>query len=107
MILPIVVALFGSHFVLTALDKIPHFDIDATCRVAAVADAEVLGQGGTQGCKDDEQNALAQLEKQWNQFPSSDRRQCQQLASETDEPSYVELLTCLEMQRDAGNSHPD
>ena len=53
-------------------------------------------------CMDDEQEALAQLKKQWSQFRSSDRASC--IAAEGDVAglsSYVELLECLIMAREA------
>jgi hypothetical protein len=105
MVFPLTVALLGSHLVLAAADQIPQFDIDVGCRTAYAADVEVFGQGGGQGCKKDEQNALKQLNKEWAQFSASDRRLCQQLASEMDEPSYMELLTCLEMQAQVREYH--
>ena len=105
MLVSVSVLLVGSHIVLAAADQIPRFDIDVGCRAAAATDVEVFGRSSSQDCKQDEQNALKQLENGWAQFTASDRRLCGQLASETQEPSYVELLTCLEMQAEVRKSH--
>jgi hypothetical protein len=53
-----------------------------------------------QECLNDEKTAREDLAREWAQFSADDKATC------TDEtknfnPSYVELLTCLETARDA------
>jgi hypothetical protein len=51
-------------------------------------------------CADDETQARDALQKEWTQFTSSAKKQCYEEANIDSTPSYVELLTCLEMERD-------
>ena len=48
-----------------------------------------------------EANALSQLETEWTQFVDLDRSRCMVEATIGGFASYVELLACLEMARDA------
>lgn len=48
----------------------------------------------------DEGAARTSLQAQWMQFPAGDRVYCADTAR-LGTPSYVELLTCLEMEQDA------
>jgi hypothetical protein len=54
----------------------------------------------SQNCVADEQGAQQQLAKEWAQFAKSDKASCTEEVSGF-EPSYVELLACLEAARDA------
>src|ERR1700731_1642916 len=49
----------------------------------------------------DERAAQDQLAKNWPQYAASDRAQCVGIVSKGGPPSYVELLSCLEIMRDA------
>ena len=80
-------------------DTLPTFDIHPTCGTAAPA--EGAGGRGPDVCIRGELAARDQLAQQWKQFPVADRTRCVQLATMTHMPSYVEVLTCLEMERDA------
>jgi hypothetical protein len=73
---------------------LPRLDVAATCRgdqTRATVDS----------CMADENRARQHLETEWGQFGSADRSQCTQVSSMRGFQSYVELLTCLEMARDA------
>ena len=86
-------------------DKIPNFDVTAACRaLAAEPDAipDDMQARGTQHCVDDERTAREQLVKQWSQFKPADRAMC--LGGSTAgsvDPVYTELITCLQVARDA------
>ena len=85
-------------FVATA-DQVPTFNVHPTCQGAdATAGA---GGRGSDGCIKSEQSARDDLAKQWAQFPQADRTRCVSLTTMTQLPSYVQVLTCLEMARDA------
>jgi hypothetical protein len=75
-------------------DAVPKFDIARECQ----------GEGGNKEiqkrCADDETQARGQLQTEWTQFTPSARSQCIQETSMDGTPSYVEFLTCLEMERD-------
>jgi hypothetical protein len=76
-------------------DALPKFDIARECRFESGTKEE------QERCATDETQARDQLKTEWTQFTSSAKAQCNQEASETDGIfSYVELLTCLEMERD-------
>ena len=75
----------------------PQFDLRNTCR--AVADH---APATPQRCLESEQQARQQLSRQWAEFRAADRTTC--VGMVTNVPgvrSYIELLTCLEMARDA------
>lgn len=93
---PFFVLAFGSQLVVTVADQIPIFDTASGCR-AAVA----LMPGNIEACMKDEQNARVALTSQWETFVASDRATCTQNETTAGSPSYVELLTCLQMARDA------
>jgi hypothetical protein len=91
--LPIII-LTSLHPIAVA-DAVPKFDIVRECQV----------EGGTkemeQRCTEDETKARDQLDAEWIQFSSSAKRQCIGETSIDDTASYVEFLTCLQMERDA------
>jgi hypothetical protein len=89
-------ALLAAQLTLTVADQVPKLDVTPGCRGAAA-----MGIGATsQNCVADEKSAQEQLAKEWGQFAKSDKASCTEEISGF-EPSYVELLTCLEAARDA------
>jgi len=54
-------------------------------------------------------SALSELKKEWTQSSGTDRKTCIATMTTGGFASYVELLTCLEMARDAAspNTNPD
>jgi hypothetical protein len=98
-----VLLLVGPQMVLGA-DTVPKFDISRSCSSSVIAD---FGQTKRDkaGCEQDENNARAAIEKEWNQAAPSDREHCRRLVTVGGNPSYVELLVCLEMARQV--KHPD
>ena len=79
---------------------VPNLDVRPSCNGAAAAG--LVASDTMQSCLSDEQNARDQLVKSWRGFNSADRAECVSTTMNFD-PSYVELLTCLEMSRDARN----
>jgi hypothetical protein len=75
-------------------DTTPNFDIARECR----------SEGGTpdmvKRCTDDETQAREQLQKEWAQFSPSYKAQCGEETSVDGSASYVEMLTCLEMEKE-------
>jgi hypothetical protein len=84
-----------------AQDQVPVLDVEPTCRGSETT-AAGFGRG-PDICRRTELGARDELTKQWSDFPASDRRRCVQLATMTAIPSYVQILTCLEMAREARN----
>jgi hypothetical protein len=93
--------MLAAHLVIAVADRIPTFDIAVTCRAAATSAARDILGNNTESCANDERDARNTLVKEWGQFSAANRRSCTALATSSTESSYVELLTCLEMTRDA------
>ncbi len=76
-------------------EKVPDLAVENSCR-----DAKIYGMNDPEqtykNCMRDEQEAKAQLEKNWPQYKATTRRACM-AAGAHPSPSYVELLTCIEM----------
>jgi hypothetical protein len=93
------ISLLIPHGRLLAVEEgVPHFNIERTCweaRAYAGTDREVAYKG----CLKDEADAHDQLVEKWMRFALRDRRDCIAQGA-APMPSYVELLTCLEMSAD-------
>ena len=102
MVLPLLFpAMLGAQLVFVA-DEVPRLNVEPGCRAAAES---AVGPGrNANSCQDDENRARDQLAKEWGQFPGPDKSRCMRLAGLGGQPSYVELLTCLEMARDVKSS---
>jgi hypothetical protein len=85
----------------------PNLNAEPSCKAAA--DAAAMGSigGGNvrdlASCMRDENEARDQLKKEWAQFAPSEQQRCTSETKTGGSPSYVELLVCLEMIRDAKN----
>jgi hypothetical protein len=94
MLMHLAIAIVTSLPLTPVADNVPKFDIAKECQ----------SEGGSKAvlekCAEDEANARAQLQTQWNQFGAVDKTACIRETSMDGTPSYVELLTCLEMARD-------
>ena len=88
-------------FILMLAGDVPTLDLQSTCRGAESAAAASDRATAYQSCLHDEQTARQQLQQKWNQIPLAARTGCTDEATGIS-PSYVELLTCLEM-RTGGN----
>jgi len=88
---------------------VPKLAVERMCRDSAKADPAINFDAGR--CIDSEHRARDELAGKWMSFPAGDRQQCTQLATLGGSASYVALITCLEMNRDArearaGNASP-
>jgi hypothetical protein len=89
---------------------VPYLDVKGSCE-----DAQKFGAQGQdkdvayKGCMQDEMAAKSQLAKRWSSFKFADKQTCVEQARQPS-PSYVEVLTCLEMDTDGmsggRNGHP-
>ena len=84
-----------------ALAMIPTVDIRKTCATAAGVAGAKPTEESMSGCLQSEQAARESIAQQWAQFTSTDRSRC--ITTKAYLPSYVEWLTCLEMERDVRN----
>jgi hypothetical protein len=100
-LLPII--LTATQLVLAA-DSVPKFDVERTCRPAATVG---LAGRDSASCQLDEQEARSKLEKDWTQYSALQRSHCEGFVVLDRAPSYVELLTCLEMAKQAAELPED
>lgn len=84
--------------VLAAADRVPNFNIEPVCREIA---GRAYAPDYKEKCLREEREAHEQLKRKWAAFPASDRSYCVQLASLGGVPSYVALLTCLDVAQEA------
>jgi hypothetical protein len=85
------------HLVGAASGGVPALDVLPSCHAAAAEEVAISDR--LQACVTREQNARDQLVKRWTTFQSADRPRCVGMLLDCD-PSYTELLTCLEMAND-------
>lgn len=78
-------------------DTVPDLDVEKTCRSAQVADSSVNDRASYEGCLRSERDAKRQAEKNWGHYPQSAKRQCEGQFKAGGYPSYVEMITCLEL----------
>jgi len=83
-----------------AAQRVPTFDVTTSCRQAASRAAPV---GSVETCVKLEQEARDHLARQWTAFAPADKSHCLQLSTLGGEPTYSELLTCLELAQQARN----
>jgi hypothetical protein len=93
------VAAFAALIPAAQAAEVPSLDVARMCRDSAAADPAISFD--VQRCLDSENRARGELAQQWTTFPAADRVECTQTASMGGTASYVELITCLEMNRDA------
>ncbi len=98
MLLHLPIVILASLPLSPVADAVPKFDIARGCQ----------SEGGSREeqkkCADDEAEARDQLQPEWTQFTAADKTACIRETSTDGTPSYVELITCLEMARDAKKS---
>src|ERR1043166_1960127 len=78
--------------------SVPTLNVEPTCNIPAEMAAVNRDKSV---CLRSENEARATLVQQWSSFPVADRGLCTQTATGGGTASYVELLPCLEMRRDA------
>ena len=93
MLLPAV--FLQSHLLMTVADRVPQVDYVKTCRVESKDTGASDQDFGA--CQRDEEAARDKLNKQWATYSSTDKANCVSSATAGYLPSYVELMTCLEM----------
>jgi hypothetical protein len=97
--MPFAALVLGSSLITVASDGVPTLKVEPSCK-AAGAQGLMMGRT-TESCLNDEKAAHADLVKTWSTFSGDDKSHCLSMVSTGGGPSYVELLSCLEMSRDA------
>ena len=96
----LLLALAGT-LLFTVADDVPTLNVESGCRAAARMGDSLSLDTTLRQCLADESSARDQLEKQWTQFPPALRQRCLATTDTGGDPSYVEVLVCLQMGRDA------
>jgi hypothetical protein len=97
--MPFPALVLGSSLLAVAADRVPTLNVQPSCRAAGTVG---MNTGRTaETCMNDENVARDTLGKQWSEFSADDKSHCLSMISTGGGPSYVELLSCLEMSRDA------
>jgi len=98
---PFAPILLGSHLLVATSAVIPRIDVRKTCQAAASVMTDLMigttGQHDLDVCVSSEQAAREQIIKDWATYLAAEKRQCVQPSVYL--PSYVEWLTCLEMEK--------
>ena len=80
-----------------AYNGVPELDVKGSCSDAQKFSTQSDNKNNAfNGCMQDELAAKNQLAKNWGTFKPNDKQSCVE-QSRTPSPSYVEVLTCLEM----------
>jgi hypothetical protein len=94
---PIAAPLF-SLIVLAAGQPVPTINPEPACREAAMRAVPV---GDAEICMRKEWEARHELVQHWHTFSDAEKAICIPLHTAGGIPTYTELLTCLEVMRDA------
>lgn len=101
-----------AHLATAVADKVPTFNLRPSCAGASqvavpMANGEMPGfEQIMESCLNKERDARAQLSRRWTSFDLSHRQSCVRSTSGGGIPSYIELLTCLEIA-DQAEKLPD
>ena len=87
--------LTSAGLLLPASDDMPLYNLSKSCR------SETATAAGDRNCLANEQHARETLLRQWSRFAPADKGNCLQVEEAGGAPSYVELLTCLQMAASA------
>jgi hypothetical protein len=93
------VLLFGLPIATAAADNPPKLDVMPTCNAAA--QFSVGATRDKESCLEDEHEAESVLAQNWSKYNANDKIQCVGTVKTGGAASYVELLSCLEVMRDA------
>src|SRR5580704_11865833 len=92
-------AAYGAQIARVRAGGPPTLQVGPSCE-AAGRGAIVLGRN-KEACLADETTAQDTLKQNWSKFPAIDKTTCTGMTTTGGPASYVELLSCLEILRDA------
>ena len=95
----VTVLLFIASASVAAAQGVPKIDIGPSCRAAAKGSTGI--NQDYDSCRKSEEAARDILVQNWNSYLVADRGSCFRLTTTGTPGTYTELLTCLEMKRDA------
>ncbi|HEX2216854.1 MAG TPA: hypothetical protein VHG27_09230 [Xanthobacteraceae bacterium] len=88
-----------------AAQQVPQFDARPGCRAGAASGAAL--RADVDGCVRSEQKARDELAAKWHTFAAADRTRCASKTHMGGPPSYIEVLTCLELAQAAREIRKD
>ena len=96
------IALFsqlGNTLEITVGDRMPVINVEKTCKDSVAADqaAGIALAQPLANCLRDENQAKQQLDPIWSTYSAQIQAQCEGEATLLGEGSYVDLLTCVQM----------
>jgi hypothetical protein len=95
------ITLVASISAAAAVDSgVPKLDVQQSCREAQTFSG-TDNKLAYKGCMQDENDALKRLQQNWSHYKPENRSTCLS-QGHTPMPSYVEILTCIEMYDSAG-----
>jgi hypothetical protein len=84
--------------------QVPQINIEASCRTAQLLTLEE--RDPVEACMRDEAAAQRQLQAIWSGAPAAQRDTCAAETQVGGSPSYVDVLTCLEMYQSNASTAP-
>jgi len=97
---PVFAFVLGTQVLLVAANDPPRINAAETCRVSENELFKLFGDktmATFESCMKQQDDAFEQIKKDWSTFTASERQHCFQPNVRL--PSYVEWLTCLEIER--------
>ena len=94
--------LLGLRVTVAVADGPPKLDVTTTCDAAARY--SIVAGRDNEACLGDEREAERAIAQNWSKYNADDKTQCVGTVTTGGPPSYVELLSCLEIMRDAKDS---
>jgi hypothetical protein len=91
--------LLGLQVAVAVADGPPKLDLAATCDAATRF--SISAGRDKEACLGDEDEARTTLAQNWSKYNVDDKNQCAGTVKTGGPPSYVELLSCIEILRDA------
>jgi hypothetical protein len=92
--------LCGSLAASARTSGVPAFDIRTICASERRAGSDPVDRASYRGCLADEHAARRRLSVQWRTFGVRERRICRAESEIGGAPSYVAMLTCLQLGSD-------
>lgn len=98
--IPVLPLALLAPLIVAVADTVPTWNFEPSCRGGMDAGSDPNAR--FQRCLSEEAAARTKLQSGWAQYPAQTRTTCIDTAR-VGTPSYVELLTCLEMAGEAKN----
>jgi hypothetical protein len=102
------IPLVVGAYILVAADGPPKVDMQPTCQTSVEAVVSLFGnstQESLAGCMSQQNDAFQKIKNNWASYPADARAHCVQ--TNIYMPSYIEWLTCFEMETDVRKMRAD